>query len=83
MHVTVKINPNRLTNNALPFNFFSVTDAIRLSLLVLTSNQEFGRDIETSFLIPKMNTITIKIMEVDDVDESIVDLDSHTNNISK
>ena len=57
----------------------------RLLLLVLTSNQEFGRDIETSFLIPKKRhpeteLITIKIMEVD---ESIVDLDSHTNNMSK
>eukprot|EP00956_Cyclotella_meneghiniana_P026824 scaffold58990_cov85-Cyclotella_meneghiniana.AAC.2 len=82
VHVTVKINPNRYTINALQFNFFSVTDASRLPLLVLGSHQEFGRDIETSFLIPKtrhpetvsvgMNTITIKIMEVDDVDESIV-----------
>ena len=27
VYVTVKINPDRLTNNALPFIFFSVTDA--------------------------------------------------------
>ena len=38
--ITYKIWPNRFTNNALPFNFFSVTDA----------SQRIGRDIKTAFL---------------------------------
>lgn len=51
VEVTVKIGPNRFTNNALPFSFFSVTDASQTVAFGPGLLDGVGANNETSFVI--------------------------------
>eukprot|EP00956_Cyclotella_meneghiniana_P000319 scaffold383_cov20-Cyclotella_meneghiniana.AAC.1 len=74
VHDTVRIGPNRFTNNAFPFNFFSATDANQTLAFGPGILSGIGRDIETSFVIRAkdetsrdrvcgMDKFTIKIIQ--------------------
>jgi len=51
VEVTVKIGPNRFTNNALPFSFFSVTDALQTVAFGPGVLNGIASGKETSFVI--------------------------------
>jgi dynein heavy chain len=58
VEVTVKIGPNRFTNNAIPFSFFSVTDASQTVAFGPGILDGVGSGKETSFVIQAKDALS-------------------------
>eukprot|EP00804_Cyclotella_cryptica_P004521 CCRYP_006874-RA/>CCRYP_006874-RA protein AED:0.08 eAED:0.09 QI:0/0/0.5/1/0/0/2/139/4220 len=92
VNVTVKIGANKFTNNALPFSFFSVTDASQTVAFGPGILSGIGKGNEASFVIQAkderakdrvcgMDRFNIKIRHLGD-DQPIVNIESHNMSLS-